>query len=388
MNQPQAKQADMSSKPIQFIDLQAQQDRIRPQIDAAIKRVLDHGIYIMGPDVREFEKDMSTFCGAKHSISCSNGTDALALGLRAKNVGPGDAIFLPSFTYAATAEVVAWMGATVVFIDSLPDTFNIDPKSLEQGIETAIKHGLKPAGIMPVDLFGQPADYDAIQPIADKHNLWIMCDGAQSFGATYKGRSVGNIGDMATTSFFPAKPLGCYGDGGAIFTNDDETAAVIKSLRVHGQGVDKYDNVRIGMNGRLDTLQAAILIEKLKVFPAELVARQKTADLYSDQLKNIVQVPYVLPQTTSAWAQYTVVLPKNVNRDELMSNLKSEGVPTMIYYIKPMHMQRAYSHYLTASDAPLAVCEDLASRVLSLPMSGYVSDADAHRVCETMKRYI
>jgi dTDP-4-amino-4,6-dideoxygalactose transaminase len=362
--------------PIQFIDLKAQQECIRPQIDAAIKRVLDHGIYIMGPEVYELEKQLAAFCGVKHAISCANGTDALGLGLMAMRVRPGDAVFVPSFTFAATAEVVAWMGATPVFIDSLEDTYNIDPKSLEQGIQTAKKAGLKPAGIIPVDLFGQPADYDAIEAIANEYKLWVMADGAQSFGASYKGRKVGNIGDLATTSFFPAKPLGCYGDGGAVFTNDDSVANIIKSLRVHGQGSDKYDNVRIGMNGRLDTIQAAILIEKLKVFSDELIARQQTADIYNTGLKDIVRVPYVIDEATSAWAQYTVRLPKNINRNSLIADLKKSGIPTMVYYVKPLHLQTAYSCYLTATGKALPVCETLANEVLSLPMSGYLHTRD------------
>ena len=355
---------------IQFIDLKTQQLRIRPQIDTAIKRVLDHGVYIMGPEVYELEKQLAEFCGVKHAISCANGTDALGLGLMAKNVGPGDAIFVPSFTFAATAEVVAWMGATPIFIDSLEGTYNIDPVSLELGIQTARKLGLKPVGIIPVDLFGQPADYDAIQKIADEGNLWVLADGAQSFGASYKGRKVGNIGDMATTSFFPAKPLGCYGDGGAIFTNDDDLAAIIKSLRVHGQGADKYDNVRIGMNGRLDTIQAAILIEKLKIFPDELVERQQTADAYNSGLRDVVQIPHVLDAAISAWAQYTVCISNGINREKLMTDLKEAGIPTMIYYVKPLHLQTAYNHCPTAG--ALSVCESLANKVLSLPMSGYV----------------
>ena len=368
---------------MQFIDLKSQLERIRPEIDAAIKRVLDHGAFIMGPEVHDFEKQLAEFCGVKHAISCANGTDALAMGLMAKNVGPGDAVLVPSFTFAATAEVVAWVGATPVFIDSLEDTYNMDPKSLEQAVQRAKKLGLKPVGIIPVDLFGQPADYDAIQYIADEHNLWVMADGAQSFGASYKGRKVGNIGDMATTSFFPAKPLGCYGDGGAIFTNDDELATVIKSLRVHGQGSDKYDNVRIGMNGRLDTIQAAILIEKLKIFPDELVARQKTADVYSEGLKDVVSVPYLLNGATSAWAQYTVRLPKGVDRSKLMADLKDAGIPTMVYYVKPLHLQTAYKDYPTATEGSLPVCESLANEVLSLPISGYVEQNDIEDIKKT-----
>lgn len=372
---------------MQFIDLKSQLDNIRPQIDKAIQKVLDHGIFIMGPEVHELEQQLSQFCGVKHTITCANGTDALGLVLMAKNVGPGDAVFVPSFTFAATAEVVAWVGATPIFIDSLEDTYNMDPKSLEQGIQTARKLGLKPVGIIPVDLFGQPADYDSIQAIADSHGLWIMADGAQSFGAEYKGRKVGSIGNVATTSFFPAKPLGCYGDGGAIFTNDDELAAIIKSLRVHGQGSDKYDNIRIGMNGRLDTIQAAILLEKLKIFSAELISRQKTANNYNEALKEIVQVPHLIDGATSAWAQYTVRLPKHVDRAKLMSNLKEVGIPTMVYYVKPLHLQTAYKHYPTATGGSLPVCESLANEVLSLPMSGYVGEEVGLQVRQVIESY-
>lgn len=375
---------ETTAAPVPFIDLKAQQKRIRKELDAAIARVLDHGGYIMGEEVAAFEKDLSAFCGAKHAISCANGTDALALGLMAKNIQQNDAIFVPSFTFASTAEVVAWVGATAVFVDVLPDTFNMDPESLKQAITRAKAAGLRLAGIIPVDLFGQPADYNPIQTIAHENNLWIMADGAQSFGASYHGRHVGQIGDMSTTSFFPAKPLGCYGDGGAIFTDNDELAAIIKSLRVHGQGSDKYDNVRIGMNGRLDTLQAAILIEKLKIFPDELKERKKLADKYNNAFKNNMQIPQLMPNTTSAWAQYTLVLPDHIDRPTFMQKLKDNGIPTMIYYIKPLHQQTAYKHYPTATGTELPVCEKLAQRVISLPMSGYVTEQDSDRVIQAV----
>lgn len=370
---------------IPFINLKAQQDRIRLQIDVAIKSVLDHGIYIMGPEVFDLENQLAKFCGVKHAITCSNGTDALLLVLMAKKVGPGDAVFIPSFTFAATAEVVACVGATPVFIDSLEETYNIDPKNLELGIQRAKKEGLNPVGIIPVDLFGQPAEYDAIQVIADTHSLWVMADAAQSFGADYRGRKTGNIGDVATTSFFPAKPLGCYGDGGAVFTNDDDLAAIIKSLRVHGQGLDKYDNVRIGMNGRLDTFQAAILLEKLKIFPSELLFRQQVAAKYNEGLEEIVGVPRVIEGATSAWAQYTIRLPKSARRAALMNRLKETGIPTMVYYVKPLHLQTAYRHYLTATGGVLPVCEVLSEEVLSLPMSGYVEDEEIKHIIETLR---
>lgn len=378
MTQPQAQAQASAPRLLPFIDLQTQLERIRPQIDAAIQRVLDHGHFIMGPEVADLEIQLAKFCGVKHALTCSNGTDALGLGLRAKGVQAGDAIFVPSFTFAATAEVVTWFGATPIFIDSCLDTYNLDPQSLDQGIAQARKLKLNPVGIIPVDLFGQPADYDAIQAIANEHGLWIMADGAQSFGASYKDRKVGNIGDLATTSFFPAKPLGCYGDGGAIFTNDDALASTIKSLRVHGQGADKYDNVRIGMNGRLDTLQAAVLLEKLKIFPEELRARQKTAEAYTAGLADLVETPLLLSNTTSAWAQYTVKLPTHLDRAQIMGQLKAAGVPTMIYYIKPLHLQTAYKVFPTATGGALPCCEQLASSVLSLPMSGYVDSAVDH----------
>ena len=359
-------------KPIQFIDLQAQKDLIRPNIDNAIQRVLEHGEYIMGPEVLELEQQLADFCNVKHVITCSNGTDALSLGLIAKNVEVGDAVFVPSFTFAATAEVVALLGATPVFIDSLPDTYNIDPESLLIGIQTAKKAGLKPVGIITVDLFGQPVDYDAIKDIAEQNSIWIIADAAQSFGADYKGIKVGNFGDITTTSFFPAKPLGCYGDGGAVFTNDDELAKVIKSLRVHGQGSDKYDNIRVGINGRLDTIQAAILLEKLKIFPEEIIARQQAADTYNKALETVVQIPYVPKDMASVWAQYTIQLPERVVREKIISDLKSVGIPSVIYYVKPLHQQTAYNKYLIVGNA-LPVCEKLSKQVLSLPMSGYIT---------------
>ncbi len=378
--------APSENNKIDFIDLKAQQALIRSKIDRAIERVLDHGIYIMGPEVKEVEERLSQFCGVKHTISCANGTDALGMVLMAKGIGKGDAIFVPSFTFAATAEIVAWVGATPVFIDSFADTFNMDPQSLKSGIKKAKELGLTPKGIIPVDLFGQSADYDTVQTIADEHNLWIMADAAQSFGGTYKGKRVGNIGDVATTSFFPAKPLGCYGDGGAIFTNDDELSTILKSVRVHGQGNDgfygKYDNVRIGLNGRLDTLQAAILIEKLNIFEEEIKKRQLVAKRYNDALKNIVKTPFVLENTISAWAQYTVVLPENVKRASLMKSLQEKGIPSVIYYVKPLHLQLAYKNYPVAGNAGLPVCEKLSEHVLSLPMHPYLSEETQDYIIE------
>ncbi len=355
---------------IPFIDLQAQRRALGPGIEEAVLRVIRHGSYIMGPEVFELEQELSRFCGANEVISCANGTDALAMVMMAKNVKPGDAVFCPSFTFAATAEAVVWLGATPVFIDILPETFNMDVMSLKAGIKTARDRGLNPAGLITVDLFGQPADYDALLPVAEEHNLWVICDAAQSFGANYKERKLGTIGTATTTSFFPAKPLGCYGDGGAIFTDDTELAELLRSIRIHGQGADKYDNARIGINGRLDTVQAAVLLEKLKIFPAEIEARQKIAERYNEGLKDFAIVPQLLPQTTSVWAQYTLRFPKG-NRDVISEKLKALGIPTAIYYPKPMHRQDPYAHYPLAGNG-LPVSDQMAAEVLSLPMHAYL----------------
>lgn len=364
---------------IQFIDLKAQQAVIRPLLDQAVSRVLDHGHYIMGPEVKKFENDLKTFCGAPYTLSCSDGTDALSLCLGAKNIGPGDAVFVPTFTFAATAEVVSWVGATPVFVDVLEDTYNVDTESLEAAIQVAKNLGLKLKGIIAVDLFGQPADYDAIQEIANHHGMWVMADAAQSFGAVYKNRKVGCLAEMTTTSFFPAKPLGCYGDGGAVFTNDRDLMEILQSLRIHGKGSDKYDNIRIGLNSRLDTIQAAILVEKLKIFSHEIAARNRVAKIYNEGLKNHVRTPYVPDDVTSVWAQYTVNL-ESKDRTAIMSRMKEVGVPTMIYYIKPLHLQTAYSHYPRATH--LSVSERLASQVLSLPMHPYLSEEDQKYIIE------
>lgn len=371
----------MMSDSIAFIDLAAQRRRIGSRMDEAILRVVNHGGYIMGPEVKQFEADLSAFCGAKHVISCANGTDALALVLMAKSVKPGQAILCPSFTFAATAEVVAWLGAVPIFVDCLPETFNMDPASLEFGINTARQLGLKPVGVIPVDLFGQPADYDAIEAICAREDLWILCDAAQSFGASYRGRKLGTIGAATSTSFFPAKPLGCYGDGGAVFTNDDELAAIMRSLRVHGQGSDKYDNVRIGMNGRLDTMQAAVLIEKLKIFPDEIAARDRVAKRYNEMLGDVVAVPVVAEGNTSVWAQYTMRVP---NRDALAAALKAKGIPTAIYYPKPLHQQTAYSKFPCAGNG-VPVSERLAGEVLSLPMHPYLEESVQDRIITAVR---
>lgn len=368
---------------ISFIDLVAQQKRIRPQVDAALRRVLDHGEYIMGPEVGELEKQLSAFCGSSYTLSCSNGTDALALVLMAKQIGPGDAIFVPTFTFAATAEVVACVGASVVFVDVLKDTFNMDPDSLEKGIQKAKNMGLRPCGIIPVDMFGQPADYDEINALAKKHHLWVMADGAQSFGATYKGRKVGSLAESTTTSFYPPKPLGCYGDGGAVFTNDEGLIKTLRSLRIHGQGEgeDKYQNVRVGMNGRMDTLQAAILLEKLIIFPEEIALRQKVADTYSQGLQDVAITPYVRDDCQSTWAQYTLKVDP-LKRKEIMEKLKKEGIPSVIYYPLPLHYQEAYNCYPCATDQ-LPVSEALSKCVMSLPMHPYLEPEVQDHIIKT-----
>ncbi|HKH32963.1 MAG TPA: DegT/DnrJ/EryC1/StrS family aminotransferase [Beijerinckiaceae bacterium] len=363
---------------IPFIDLAAQRARLGGAVDEAILRVVNHGAYILGPEVAQLEAELSAYCGAKHVISCANGTDALAMVLMAKGVRPGDAVFCPSFTFAATAEVVAWFGATPVFVDVREDTFNMDPASLALAIDTARKLGLRPTAAIPVDLFGQPADYDSIEPICAREGLWMLSDAAQSFGATYRSRKVGTIGEATSTSFFPAKPLGCYGDGGAIFTESDALADVLRSIRVHGQGVDKYDNERIGLNGRLDTIQAAVLIEKLKIFADEIEARARVARRYNDRLRDVAIVPEIEDGNTSVWAQYTLRIP-GFDRPAFQAALKREGIPTAIYYPKPLHRQTAYKHYPAAGNG-LPVSDRLAAEVISLPMHPYLSEELQDRI--------
>ena len=365
---------------IAFIDLQAQRRRIGAKMDEAVLRVVNHGGYVMGPEVKQIEADLAAFCGAREVISCSNGTDALTLVLRARGVGPGDAVLCPSFTFAATAEVVALAGATPIFVDIDADTFNMNAESLKVGVVEARLAGLNPVAVIPVDLFGLPADYDAILPLAEELGLWVLSDAAQSFGGVYKGRKVGTLGAATTTSFFPAKPLGCYGDGGAIFTDDSELAAVIRSLRVHGQGSDKYDNVRIGINGRLDTIQAAVLIEKLKIFPDEIEARDRVAQRYNDGLRDVAAVPGTPEDLTSTWAQYTLRIAK---RDAVAASLKERGVPTAIYYPKPLHQQTAYRDFPVAGNG-LPVSERLAGEVLSLPMHPYLEPDLQDWIIETV----
>jgi dTDP-4-amino-4,6-dideoxygalactose transaminase len=370
------------TQPIAFIDLQAQRRRLGAPLNAAIAAAVEGGQWILGPQVVQFEKDIAAWAGVKHAIACANGTDALLLVLKAWGVGPGDAVFVPAFTFAATAEVVALAGASPVFVDVLPDSFNMDPASLEAAIALVKTDGrLTPRAVMPVDLFGQPADYRTLEPIARAAGLKLFCDTAQGFGGLLDSRRAGAIGDAAATSFFPAKPLGCYGDGGAIFTNDDGLKDILLSLRMHGQGEDRYEHVRVGFNSRLDTIQAAILIEKLKIFDDEIKARNRVAQRYSAALasSNHVVTPHVIDGAVSTWAQYTLQVE---NRAKFQAELKQAGVPTAVYYPIPLSRQKAYAHY---PSAPIPVSEALSARVVSLPMHPYLDEATQDRVIAAVK---
>jgi len=370
---------------MQFIDLGAQRERIRDKLTAAIDRVVNEGKYILGPEVAEFEKQLAAYVGVKHVVACANGTDALLLPLLASGIGPGDAVFVPSFTFAATAEVVALAKAEPVFIDIDPDTYNIDIESLEAAIAMIKAEGrLKPRAIIPVDLFGLAADYDAIAEIAAREGLMVIEDAAQSIGGKADGRMCGAFGTVGSTSFYPAKPLGCYGDGGAMFTNDDELAARLRSFAFHGKGETQYDNVHVGLNSRLDTLQAAILIEKLAILEDEMVARQKVAQRYRDGLHNVVKVAHVPEGRRSAWAQYAIETP---HRDELKAHLQSLGIPSVIYYVKPLHQQVAYNQY-PRTPKGLPVSESLPERILCLPMHPYLSNQDQDRIINAISDFI
>ncbi|MBO4227008.1 DegT/DnrJ/EryC1/StrS aminotransferase family protein [Bradyrhizobium neotropicale] len=371
-------------EPIPFIDLAAQRRRLGTSVDEAVSRVLSHCQFINGPEVSVLEAELAKFSGAKHVVACASGTDALLMVLMAKKVGPGDAVLCPSFTFCATGESVALTGATPVFVDVDETTFNMDAASLKRGIATAKARGLKPVGVIPVDLFGQSADHDAIAAVAKAEGLFVLDDAAQGFGATYKGRRIGTFGLATATSFFPAKPLGCFGDGGAIFTDDDELAQTLRSIRVHGQGSDKYDNVRLGMTGRLDTMQAAVLLEKLKIFEEEIAARNEVAERYARGLGNVVTVPRLAAGCSSIWACYTIRLPEGTDRDGFAAALKAQGVPTAIYYTKSMHQQTAYRDFPVAEDG-LPVSERLSNDVISLPIHAYLDEATQGRIIEAVR---
>jgi len=364
---------------MQFIDLAAQQKRIRPQIEAGFRRILDHGQYILGPEIRELEDKLAAYVGMPHAVSVASGTDALLMPLMVEKIGPGDAIFTSTFPFIATAEVITLLGATPVFVDIDPETFNIDPQKLEAEIERVkAEKKLKPRGIIPVDLFGQPADYRAIQTIADKYGLFVLEDAAQSFGASQRAKKAGALAAVAATSFFPAKPLGCYGDGGMIFTDDKNIFDQLLSIRVHGQGVDKYNNVRVGINGRMDSLQAAVLLAKMEIFAEEIEMRQEVAARYSEMLEGKVKVPRILPENISAWAQYSVLHPR---RDDVIKKLRENGIPTAVYYPIPLHLQQAFADLgYRKNDFPVA--EKIAGEIFSLPMHPYLEKQDQEKICQ------
>jgi dTDP-4-amino-4,6-dideoxygalactose transaminase len=370
-------------QPLPLIDIAAQRRRLGKSIDEAVSRVLTHCQFINGPEVAQLEAELAAFSGARHVVTCASGTDALLMVLMARGVGRGDAVLCPSFTFCATGEAVALTGATPVFVDVDEATFNMDAKSLKRGIATATRLGLKPKAVIPVDLFGQSADHDAIAAIAEAEGIFVLDDAAQAFGASYKGRRLGSFGLATATSFFPAKPLGCFGDGGAIFTDDAELAATLRSIRVHGQGFDKYDNVRLGLTGRLDTMQAAILIEKLKIFEDEIEARNEVAKRYARGLGNVVSVPRLASGCTSVWAQYTIRLPKGCDRDGFAAALTAQGIPTAIYYPKSMHQQTAYRDFPVA-DGGVPASESLSRDVISLPMHAYLDEPTQARIIKAV----
>jgi dTDP-4-amino-4,6-dideoxygalactose transaminase len=371
-------------EPVPFIDLAAQRRRLGKSVDDAVLRVLDHCQFINGPEVTQLETALADFSGAKHVVTCASGTDALLMVLMAKGVGRGDAVLCPSFTFCATGEAVALTGATPVFADVDEATFNMDADSLQRGIATARRLGLRPRAVIPVDLFGQSADHDAIGAVAKAEGLFVLDDAAQAFGASYKGRRLGTFGLATATSFFPAKPLGCFGDGGAIFTDDSGLAADLRSIRVHGQGSDKYDNVRLGLTGRLDTIQAAILLEKLKIFEDEIAARNRVAERYGRGLGNVVTVPHLAGGSSSIWAQYTIRLPQGIDRDGFAAKLNAQGIPTAIYYPKSMHQQTAYRDF-PAADGGLPASEKLSGDVISLPMHAYLDEPTQARVIKAVR---
>lgn len=398
-----------------FIDLKTQQKRIKQQLDAGIQKVLAHGSYIMGPEIKELEAKLAAYVGVKHAVACASGTDALLMALMALDVGPGDAVFTTPFTFFATAEVISLLGATPVFVDIDPKTFNIDPAKLALAIK-ALKANdpslhplpkaitsplvgegkgegvrLRPRCIIPVDLFGLTADYNAIDKIAKENNLFVIEDAAQSFGAKYQDKMACSFGHVACTSFFPAKPLGCYGDGGMCFTNDAALAAALDSIRVHGKSTDKYDNARIGINGRLDTLQAAILLVKFEIFPGEVELRQTVAQRYTDLLSAIhdspytISVPYIPAGYKSVWAQYSILARDDAHRAAFLEKLKVAGIPTAIYYPKPLHLQTAFAP-LGYTPGAFPVSEDAASRIFSLPMHPYLAQADQESIIAALKK--
>ncbi len=374
---------------MEFRDLKRQYQKLKPQIDAAISKVLVDTNFISGSQVTELEKALAEYVGRKHCIACGNGTDALTLALMALDVGKGDVVFVPDFTFFASGETPAFAGAVPVFVDVYEDTFNMDPASLENAILAVINAGkLVPKVIIPVDLFGQPAEYDKILAIAQKYGIFVLEDAAQGFGGNIRGKMACSFGDISCTSFFPAKPLGCYGDGGAVFTDNDEWAALIRSYQIHGKGENKYDNVHIGINSRLDTIQAAILLEKFRAFcKHELEAVNHAAERYTELLKDIVSVPVVKEGYYSSWAQYSILLENEEQRDGLQAYLKEKGIPSMVYYQKPMHLQKAFDG-MECTCAGLGVTEKICKRVLALPMHPYMEENELEMVAEAVRQKV
>lgn len=373
---------------IPFIDLKAQYALVEDAVKKGIDDVLNHGAYVMGPEITEIENRLSSFSAVRHGVGCASGTDALIMALMALGIGPGDAVFTTPFTFMATAEVVALLGATPVFVDIDPVTFNIDPEALRRKIGEIkdTRSDLTPRGVISVDIFGQPADYDRIEPLAHNNGLFLLVDAAQAFGATYKGKPICSLGDLACTSFFPAKPLGCYGDGGMVFAHNDELCKLLQSIRIHGMGDDRYENVRIGINGRLDSIQAAVLLAKFDIFPDELVKRQQVADRYEALLADVedLTTPVVAEGCTSAWAQYSVLSRDAAHREELMDKLKAAGIPCTIYYPKPLHLQKAFAN-LGHTKGDLPICEEISDRIFSLPMHPYLTEADQETIAQALK---
>ena len=370
-----------------FIDLGRQYELIKEKVDTGIKNVVDSRHFIMGPEITELENRLAKFTGRKYCLTCGSGTEALQIPLMAYGLKKTDAVFVPSFTFFASAESVNLAGATPVFVD-IDSTFNMSIESLENEIQRVLNEGkLTPKGIIPVDLFGRSANYDAILPIAEKHNLFILEDAAQGFGGSLHGKRNGSFGDVSATSFFPAKPLGCYGDGGAIFTDNDDLYNTMKSIRIHGMGSDRYDNIRMGMNGRMDTIQAAIVLAKLDIFEDELEARQKVAAWYAEELKDSFVVPETDPEYYSAWAQYTIKARDEVQRAKIIDGMKAKNIPVMIYYPIPLHEQTAYKN-LGYGDVKLPYCSQVAKQVLSLPMHPYLKKEEVKNICDTLKSII
>jgi len=369
-----------------FIDLKAQQEKLRSPIDKRIKKVLDHGKYIMGPEVFELEEKLANYVGSKFCISCSSGTDALLIPLMAKNIGPGDAVFTTAFTYIATAEVISLLGATPIFVDIYPQTYNINPEKLNRAYEFSLSQGLSPKVIISVDLFGLPARYRQIKDFSKEKNLFLIEDGAQGFGGEIRGKKACSFGDISSTSFFPAKPLGGYGDGGAIFTDDDNLADIMTSIRIHGKGSNKYDNIRIGINGRLDTLQAAILLEKLSIIDDEVNKRNEIAKYYTENLKNTFITPHIPEGYKSSWAQFSILAPSKKFRQKVMDYLKKYEIPTMIYYPIPLHFQGVFEK-LKQDDGSLNISEEISGKIFSLPMHPYLNKSEQDYIIELLNNF-